>query len=157
MTARATLHGTGFLVELDNYRFLATTHVRQTAADAARAGRESGLASLGTVVDGEAAIILPRPAVAAHSISGAPPTPPVLAPVLSASATPAQSLESGLAFTKRSLGAIQLDSSRPTIPLDDVPGGPQPDRSQPETEEPQQGRRFWPFQLGRRNTQNAQS
>jgi hypothetical protein len=161
MVARTTLYGPGFLVELDNYRFLATTRSRQAAIDAAHTVRMS-----------ESSLL----AVAALPVSGAPLTPPLLAPALAGPA--ATAVESGLAFTKHSLGPVQFDVGRPTIPLEHGPseaagaypaGTPtprvtppaqsSPDVQHPATEDdPQQpGRRFWPFQLGRRNAQNAQS
>jgi hypothetical protein len=140
MSARATLAGPGFLVELDNYRFLATTRSRQAALDTAQS-------------------VL----VAAHPVTGAPPTPPNLTPTLAAAtAPPTAPLQSGLAYSKGSLGNVHLDAARPTVPLDGT--GPEPSlpapmaETQPPTpEDAQPGRRFWRFQLNRRNAQNAQS
>jgi hypothetical protein len=161
MAARTTVYGPGFLVELDNYRFLATTRSRQAAIDAAHSVRRSES---------------PQPSVAALPVSGAPLTPPLLAPTLARPA--ATAVESGLAFTKHSLGPMQFDVGRPTIPLEAgppeaagahpagalAPRATPPAQSSPDVQhtatedDPQQPvRRFWPFQLGRRNTQNAQS
>jgi hypothetical protein len=139
MSPRATIQGPGFFVELDNYRFLATTRSRQAALDTAQSV-----------------------ATTSRSVSGAPPTPPVLTPALAATTVPARPLESGLAFSKGSLGNVHLDAARPTVPLDG--SGPEPSHpgTNPESQPPapaesQPGRRFWPFQLNRRNAQNAQS
>jgi hypothetical protein len=128
---RTTLRGPGFLVELDNYRFLATTRSRQAAIDAAH----SSLRAPGS----------PLPAAAALAVSGAPSTPAVLAPALAATAAPA--VEGRPAFTKHSRGPIPLEPAPPTIPLEGGSPGPATNN------EPQQRprRRFRPFQLGRRN------
>ncbi|MGO8951143.1 MAG: hypothetical protein ACLQUY_26515 [Ktedonobacterales bacterium] len=173
VSARTTLHGPGFVVELDNYRFLATTRSRQAEVDAARAARESETRHWTRT---EREIPWPVASVVSRPVSGAPPTPPLLAPAMVTSNLPP--VESGLAFTKRSLGPIQFDVGRPTIPLEGTTQapeeahpsslmstrGPQPAQAASDIprpaneEEPQQpGRRFWPFQLGRRNVPNAQS
>ena len=141
VSTRATLTGPGFLVELDNYRFLATTRSRQAVVDAVRVDRRSS------------------------PVAGAPATPPVLTPALPETPltpAPAIPVESGLSFTNRSLRPIQLDAGRPTIPLEgSEPGAlppPQPVAPSVESERQPGNRRFWPFQLNRRNNaENAQS
>ncbi len=179
MTPRTTLYGPGFVVELDNYRFLATTRRRQAEVVAARADRPIDPRYRIRTDAGEE-ISWPAPMVAAQpapeSVTVAPLTPPLLTPAFPTGVAPP--MESGLAFTKRSLGSIQFDAGRPTIPLDSTLQAheeahssgalslqsPQPapataDLSAAETgDEPHQPvRRLWPFQLGRRNAPNAQS
>jgi hypothetical protein len=134
MSTRATLTGPGFLVELDNYRFLATTRSRQAVVDAVR-------------VDGRSS-----------AVSGAPPTPPILTPALSATAltrAPALPVESGVSVTNRSLRAVQVEAARPTVPLEGSGPGALPvlpSATPPDESQRQPGnRRFWPFQLNRRN------
>jgi hypothetical protein len=134
MSTRATLTGPGFLVELDNYRFQATTRSRQAVVDAVRVDRRSSV------------------------VAGAPDTPPILTPGLPATTlgpAPAVPVESGLSFTSRSLRPIQLDAARPTVPLEGGgPGAvplPQSATSTVEPDKQSGNRRFWPFQLSRRN------
>ncbi len=115
--ARTTLHGPGFVVELDNYRFLATTRSRQAEVDVARANSQTGYHP-GSV--GEPAWPLPAqaPEKEPEAVSVSPPTPPVLTVVRGPTAPSAASAESGLAFTRRSLGPAQFEVGRPTIPLE---------------------------------------
>ncbi len=113
ISPRATLTGPGFLVELDNYRFLATTRSRQAAIDTAH-----------------------PVSAAAGPVSGAPPTPPVLTPTLVAATVPAYPMESGLAFSKGSLGNVHLDAARPTVPLDGSALEPSHPATKPEPQSP---------------------
>lgn len=78
MPRRVVLQGPDFEVELDNYRFSATTAQRQHAADAKRAARESAERLSAIVHPPEEEV--PFPAVAALPVSKPVVRPPVVAP-----------------------------------------------------------------------------
>jgi hypothetical protein len=137
MARRAMLQGPGFEVELDNYRFSATTTARQAAADQ-RCAHEVRAAQVTMVAmppaSAERADAPLRPAVAAQ------------AEVAPAAAThPLEDLEPESAYVTRELESIAPAEVRPTRPLDEPPA--QPERG------PTTGpRRLWPLPglLGRR-------
>ncbi|MEO7001016.1 MAG: hypothetical protein ABI068_04340, partial [Ktedonobacterales bacterium] len=102
MARRAMVQGPGFVVELDNYRFMATTAARQIAIEAQREQGVAAMARLSAIASGDEApaVSTPRrPAIAA-----APPTsatvPPADAPhtnvpLVASTATAQLSAETG--------------------------------------------------------------
>jgi hypothetical protein len=166
MARRALLTGPGFEVELDNYRFSATSVARQQAAQVSQASQiaREAAASLSAIANGSEDVPMRRVAVGgsgaasgvyAMMASPAPTTPEVLG---EAPATvPLEDLASpdeDASQVTRPLSAISLGSAGThplaapeTAPLDDQQGQLQE----------QNGRR-WPFGiLGRRNAGGAPS
>jgi hypothetical protein len=142
MARRATLQGPGFEVELDNYRFSATTATRQAAAEQRRAQAAPQQAPRPTpapVSDGAERVDAPlRPTVAAQ------------AAIVPAAAThpleDMEDLEPESAYATRELESIAPAEVRPTRPLVEPP-------TQPERGPTTGPRRLWPLPglLGRRN------
>ncbi|HET8906371.1 MAG TPA: hypothetical protein VFN11_05335, partial [Ktedonobacterales bacterium] len=166
MARRALLTGPGFEVELDNYRFTATTAARQEAAQAGRVAREAA-AHLSAIASGSEEMPLRRVAAggsgsaysvwsAAETVTAhAPTTPPVLG---EAPATvPLEDLTNGdedASQITRPLPAISLGSAG-THPLTAPETSPLEDQQSQPSQTDQNGRR-WPFGiLGRRNVGGA--
>ena len=165
MARRAMLRGPDFEVELDNYRFTATTVSRQAQADATRAAREAKEAAerLSAIASGEIEQPRRRPAVAAAASAGA-----VSSPV----AGTTHPLEDIDPLMTHPLPAIDMPFAPPTRPLQN-PGHPaasvapaaplpaaRPAPTTPTAPAPQPapstgGRRFWPF--ARRNSDSRQA
>ncbi|HET9110645.1 MAG TPA: hypothetical protein VFN78_07465 [Ktedonobacterales bacterium] len=139
MARRATLQGPGFEVELDNYRFTATTATRQAAAEQRRAQSAQvaqaaeAMARLSAIAAGDGDI---------PPLSPAPPTPPE---AVAAATHPLEDLEPESAYITRELETIAPAEVRPTRPLTEPP-------SPPERGPTTGGRRLWPLPgiLGRR-------
>lgn len=169
MARRASLTGPGFEVEMDNYRFSATSIARQEAAQSSRVAREAA-ARLSAIASGSEEMPLRRVAAggggraqaasAAGSAQHAPTTPEVLG---EAPATvPLEDLagpEEDATQTTRPLPALSLGSAGThplaapeTAPLDDQQG----QQGQPSQQSQDQHGRRWPFGiLGRRNADGA--
>jgi hypothetical protein len=160
MARRVVVAGPGFEVEMDNYRFSATTAVRQQAADATRIAREAA-AQLSAIASGSRDVPMRRVAAGGGGgmagggnarvapTSPSPTTPEVLG---EAPATvPLEDLsgpEDEPTQSTRPLPAISLGSAG-THPLAAPETAPLSDQQAGQTE--QNGRR-WPFGiLGRRN------
>ncbi len=155
MARRATLTGPGFEVELDNYRFTATTVSRQAAADAQRAAREA-VARLSAIAAGDEALPAPMPVAAAAGT-------PAVEPAGAAVTHPLEDMtESQIT---RPLPAIVVPGARPTHPLEDMtplgsaevreaddtrPAARPAPVSRPQRAPISGGRRLWPF--GRRGS-----
>lgn len=170
MARRAMLRGPDFEVELDNYRFTATTASRQAQADATRAAREAKEAAerLSAIASGEFEQPRRRPAVAAPSVSVGAVTPPNLT---TPGASPTHPLEDIDPLMTRPLPAIEIPTAPLTRPLQSpvypaasaatplstarpAPTTPTPaPQSQPAPAAG--GRRFWPFV--RRNGDSRQA
>jgi len=142
MARRAMLQGPGFEVELDNYRFSATTATRQAAAEQRRmqtAAQQALRPTPAPVSDGAERVDAPlRSAVAAQAeIAPAAATHPL---------EDMEGLEPDSAYATRELESIAPAEVRPTRPLVEPPTAP-PERG------PSTGpRRLWPLPglLGRR-------
>ncbi|HET9980119.1 MAG TPA: hypothetical protein VFQ32_06735, partial [Ktedonobacterales bacterium] len=165
MARRALLTGPGFEVEMDNYRFSATSATRQQAANASRSAREAA-ERLSAIASGSQDVPMRRVAAGGGG-SGftetrpAPTTPEVLGeapatvPLEDLAGPPEDATQ-----TTRPLPAISLGSAGvhpmtapETIPLDDQQ--PPPGQS-PQAQQPEQNGRRWPFGiLGRRNAGGA--
>jgi hypothetical protein len=172
MARRAMLRGPDFEVELDNYRFTATTASRQAQADATRAAREAKEAAerLSAIASGEFEQPRRRPAVAAAAVSAGVATPP--SPMLPAAGT-THPLEDIDPLMTRPLPAIGVPSAPLTRPLQSpaypaasaaaaapLPAARPAPAAPPPTPQPQPtpstgGRRFWPF--ARRNGDSSQA
>lgn len=168
MARRAMLRGPGFEVELDNYRFTATTVSRQAQADATRAAQEAKEAAerLSAIASGEIEQPRKRPAVAAASasIGAGAVTPPNLTPPAAGTTHPLEDIDP---LMTRPLPAIGVPSAPLTRPLNSptypaasaaslpaarsAPTTPAPTPQPPSTG----GRRFWPF--ARRNGDSRQA
>ncbi|MGZ6390303.1 MAG: hypothetical protein ACXWQZ_13725, partial [Ktedonobacterales bacterium] len=170
MARRVMLRGPEFEVELDNYRFTATTASRQAQADATRAAREAkeAVERLSAIASGE--IEQPRrPAVAAAVSVGAA-TPPSLTPFTPGTTHPLEDIDP---LMTRPLPAIEVPAASPTRPLQSpaypaasvapaaplpgarpAPAAPTP-APQPQPAPTAGGRRFWPF--ARRNGDSRQA
>ena len=159
MAARTVLHGPGFEVELDNYRFSATTAARQRDADVQRAAADAA-ARLSAIASGEIDALPKRPLVAAAP-SGT--TPKVLEQSPSTVPLEDDGDQEGSQVT-RPLPTFSLGTSYATHPLPENhpmhPAAQQPERppaqpprppNAPDQEKPRG--RSWPFSgiLGRRN------
>ena len=162
MSRRATLSGPDFSVELDNYRFAATTISRQRAADSAREARKA-VERLGAIADGALEEPKRRPLVAA---AVTPPTGAHITPraldVEDHRTHPLSDLDEGHAT--RPLAAIPA-AAHPTRPLEGPaplptrPLGPAaypaptPPRPEPA---PITNRKLWPFGLNRKGSAGAE-
>jgi hypothetical protein len=163
MTRRVVVAGPGFEVEMDNYRFSATTAARQQAADATCIAREAA-AQLSAIASGSRDVPMRRVAAGGGGdgmgsgirsreapTSPSPTTPEVLG---EAPATvPLEDLsgpEDEPTQSTRPLPTISLGSAG-THPLAAPETAPLSDRQPPSEQTEQNGRR-WPFGiLGRRN------
>ena len=167
MSRRALLAGPGFEVEMDNYRFSATSATRQQAANASRSAREAA-ERLSAIASGVQEVPLRRVAAGGGGnyteTRPAPTTPEVLGeapatvPLEDLAGPPDDPTQ-----TTRPLQAISLGSagthplSAPeTTPLDDQ-NPPSADQSAGQTgQQSEQNGRRWPFGiLGRRNAGGA--
>lgn len=165
MARRVVVAGPGFEVEMDNYRFSATTAVRQQAADATRVAREAA-AQLSAIASGSRDVPMRRVAAGGGGGMGSgartreaptspsPTTPEVLG---EAPATiPLEDLsgqEDEPTQSTRPLPAISLGSAG-THPLAAPETAPLSDQQPPSGQAGQsdQNGRRWPFGiLGRRN------
>jgi hypothetical protein len=160
MARRAVLRGPGFEVELDNYRFTATTATRQAAADQMRAARQAA-EELSAIVQEPVVEPVRRPAVAAAATSSALHAMPA-AVSAGGTTTPLQDMdELDGAHVTRPLPAIGSATHRPAhdpAPAAGAAGagmaGSPPAR--PEATPVTGGRRFWPFsRRGSGETQHA--
>ena len=171
MARRVVLTGPGFEVEIDNYRFSATSATRQQAADVAHVARDAA-ARLSAIASGSEDVPMRRVAAggggSSSSLTGARPSPtspsPTTPEVLGeAPATvPLEDLSGpeDASQTTRPLPALSLGSAGThplaapeTAPLDDQ----QPAQSAQSAPPEQNGRR-WPFGiLGRRNAGGSPS
>jgi hypothetical protein len=157
MAQRTVLYGPGFEVELDNYRFTATTASRQAAADAARMARYDAeqLSATGTGGLGEAqrrpvARFAPVPPAVAAAAAVAPGLlQPQPAPGLGTSISTHPFDEPDEPYATRPLPAVS-PGVHPTTPLGSPSGPPVPERA-PTTP----GRRLWPFGRGNRGSDGA--
>jgi hypothetical protein len=170
MASQARLYGPGFVVELDNYRFLATTAARQADADAKRTAREA-MDRLSALADADAPAPSARPQPAMAAAPSTPPAPgsqhvataasaaSVLAPV--AATHPLEDLDPDAGQITRPLQAIDPNTLRPTRPLEGYSAPVPPQRppttgslgsatATPPPSASQPGRRLWPFGRGRR-------
>ena len=136
MSRRATLQGPGFVVEMDNYRFSATTSTRQAAAERRRAEVAQAAAAMARISsiaagDDDPAISHPAPKAAAVEVAPAAATHPL-----------EDGLPDGAAIT-RELEAIAPAEVRPPRQPAQPPAEPaaQPERG-PTTGG---GRRLWPL------------
>jgi hypothetical protein len=163
---RAVLYGPGFEVDLDNYRFTATTASRQAAADAARSARQAG-EQLSAIAAGESSPRR-RPAVPVPAVAAAPSGLPAPAPGLGTSISTRPFEDPDAAFVTRPLPAV-VPGAYPTYPLDGPAphparplGSPAPSPTAPASlppspqRAPTSGRRLWPFGRGNRNGDSAQ-
>ncbi len=168
MAQRVLLLGPTFEVEMDNYRFTATTVSRQAAADAARAARQA-MEKLSAIATGEpeeprrrpvAPMPVPVP-VAPMAASGSGPVPGrderLVGLGTSVQTHPFE--ESDESHVTRPLPAIMPGVRptslpdgplpHPTRPLGSPPAPPAPQRA------PSSGRRLWPFGRGNRGSIGA--
>lgn len=170
MTRRAMLRGPEFEVELDNYRFTATTASRQAQADATRAVREAKEAAeqLSAIASGEIKEPRRRPAVAAApALAGvAAVSPTGFTPPVAGTTHPLEDIDP---LMTRPLPAIEVPAAPPTRPLypaaSVAPAAPMPaarpapaapaPQPQPQPASSANGRRFWPF--ARRNGDSRQA
>ncbi len=148
---RALLRGPDFEVELDNYRFLATTARAQREADVVRAARPAAS------TPARSARETPRPAVAA--VAAAPTTPTVLGGAIPANVPRTHPLDDPDAPATRPLPAIEMPPARPTHPLEG-PGAYPPAAARaphptPERAPVTAGKRLWPFGWNRRQPQDS--
>ncbi len=132
MSRRAKLQGPGFEVEMDNYRFTATTSTRQAAAERRRAESEraaAGMARLSAIAAGEDALAPAQPAAAGAGEAAA-------------ATHPLEDMAPDAAYITRELEAIAPAEARPAR---------QP--AQPQEEPPAQPERgpnygwWWPSPL----------
>jgi hypothetical protein len=161
MSRRATLSGPDFSVELDNYRFTATTVSRQREADSAREARRA-VERLSAIADGVFEEPKRRPLVAAASSAPATPgahiTPRTLEAEEQHRTHPLSDLDSPQAT--RPLPAIG-PLPHPTRPLEGPahPLGPAayvaPTPSKPEPASVT-GRKLWPFGFNRKGSTGAE-
>ncbi|HEX5570432.1 MAG TPA: hypothetical protein VFX31_03540, partial [Ktedonobacterales bacterium] len=77
MARRATMPGPGFEVEMDNYRFSATTATRQAAAEQRRAEAAQAMDRLSAIAAGADDVAPLRPALPAEEIAVAAATHPL--------------------------------------------------------------------------------
>jgi hypothetical protein len=162
MARRVVLTGPGFEVEMDNYRFSATTAARQQAADAIRTAREAA-AHLSAIANGSQD--MPRRRVAVGGMRGtaservAPTSPAPTTPEVLGEAPATVPLEdlSGLeddpTQTTRPLPTISLGSAG-THPLSAPETAPLDNQQPPSGQagQAEQNGRRWPFGIvGRRN------
>ena len=164
MARRALLTGPSFEVEMDNYRFSATSAARQRAANASRSAREAA-ERLSAIASGSQEVPMRRVAAGGGgsfaTTSPAPTTPEVLGeapatvPLEDLAGPPEDATQ-----TTRPIPAISLGSAGThplaapeTTPLDKQhPPSGQPSQGQ----QPEQNGRRWPFGiLGRRNAGGA--
>ena len=141
MSRRAALQGPGFEVEMDNYRFTATTRTRQAAAERRRAEvaqAAEAMARLSAIAAGADVGSASQPAAAAQAgVAASAATHPL---------EDLEDLEPESAYVTRELDAIAPAEARPpSHPLEERPA--RPERA------PTTGpRRLWPLPglLGRR-------
>jgi hypothetical protein len=158
MLARALLQGPGFEVELDNYRFSATTAARQRDADTRHVAAEAA-AKLSAIASGEMEAVSQRPLVAAAVPSGT--TPKVLEQASSTVPLEDDGEPEGSQVTRplqtASLGTSYathpLPENHPMHPAAQQPAQPPRPPNVPDQEKPRG--RNWPFSgiLGRRNAE----
>jgi hypothetical protein len=143
MPRRATVQGPGFIVEMDNYRFTATTATRQAAAEARRAAEAT--AAMARLSE-----------IAAGGDETPPPIPVVASPTPAAATKPLEDFASDPEFGAQASVTRPLEVVRPSG------SGPQAQTQAPTTTlgtserapepKPEQPRRFWPLPgLLRRN------
>lgn len=134
MSRRAKLQGPGFEVEMDNYRFTATTSTRQAAAERRRAESEraaAGMARLSAIAAGEDALPPAQPSA-------------VAAGEAAAATHPLEDMVPDAAYITRELEAIAPPEARPAR----QPAQPQEEPpAQPERGPTTGGgaRRLWPL------------
>ncbi|MBF6589833.1 MAG: hypothetical protein IVW57_04785 [Ktedonobacterales bacterium] len=148
MPRRAVIRGPGFEVELENYRFSATSAAHQATVAARRSATESA-AHLSAIAAGERAPRPPSPRVASALVPGPQPVAPSdplvtkPLPVVPPGARPTHPLPAAEVRPTKPL-------TEPTGPLG--PGNVEVRPARPRAPEPAPvtgGRRFWPF-AGRR-------